>query len=184
MRIFGIIIGLIFGLVFAGAGFYFLNQTSLPTYQSWQAAKQWQSVLGELISVEGHSNDTTATYVYYVDSHRYRNDRVYISRFKDNIGSYHKDMYRKLAQIRNAREPVTIWYNPQNPQKSVIDREMRWGLFALMTGFCSVFILIDDGVCCASFFSKTQNRDSFPFFGEGEQQRRANGVPYYCKCPS
>lgn len=142
MRILNIIVGLIIGIAFASGGVFIALETSVPTYQSWQAMKSWQSTPATLIKVNGLENDTEATYRYMVSGVAHINDRVYGSTFKDNIGSYHQDLYQELQWLKDNYQPVTIWYNPDNPEQAVIDRDMRWGLFALMTGFCSVFILI------------------------------------------
>lgn len=142
--------------------------------------KDWQPTSGELISVKGFSNDTQATYIYYVDGIKYQNNRVYVTEFKDNIGSYHQDLYRKLTQLHNTKQPVTLWYNPYNPQSSVLDREMRWGLFGLMTGFCSIFIIIGLGVCYASVFSKTQNKYDMPSHSKLKKEwRQKQSDPKY-----
>lgn len=153
MKIFGMILGLIFGLIFAGAGTFILFKTSVPTFQSWQTMQSWQPAKAILISVAGSDNDTEATYQYSVAGKDYQNDRVYVSEFKDNIGSYHQDLFSQLQREKDAGNPVTIWYDPNKPDDSVIDLNMRWGLFTLMTGFCSVFIMIGLFVCYGSFSS-------------------------------
>lgn len=149
MRIFGILFGLAFGALFAGAGFFIAWQTAIPTYLSWQEMQQWHSSSAVLDSVSGASSSTLATYRYNVDGVEYHGDRVYVAKFKDNIGSYHSDLQQRLRIAKDKQQAVTIWYDPKNPADSVIDRDMRWGLFALMTGFCSVFVLIGLIVCYA-----------------------------------
>ena len=156
MRFFNIIIGLIFGGAFAAGGVFIALETSVPTYQAWQTMKSWQSTPATLIKVKGSSNNTEATYSYTISGVEHINDRVYVSSFKDNIGSYHQDMFKELQWLKDNYQPVTIWYNPDSPEQSVIDREMRWGFFALMTGFCSVFILIGLGISYSCFKSSKE----------------------------
>lgn len=142
MRILSAIFGLIFGLGFAGIGTMIALETAVPTYLDWRAMQQWQPAYATLIKISASDNDTEATYRYHVDDVAYRNDRVYVSTSKDNIGSYHQTLYHKLRRLKDNHQPVRIWFNPDNPAESVIDRDMRWGFFALMSGFCSIFIVI------------------------------------------
>ena len=164
MRRLTIIPGLLFGLIFAGGGFFFLSETSLPTWQSWSEMKNWRPGYAKLLSVTGSENQNTANYRYEYGGSTYQSSRVYVAEFSDNIGSYHADMLQRLRPYQTSGQPLPIWINPLAPQESVIDRDMRWGLFALMTGFCSVFILIGLAVVYASIRSSgkptTSNRPS------------------------
>jgi len=133
---------LVFGLIFAGGGLFIFSKTALPTWQNWSAMQNWQPGHAQLLSVSGSENETLARYRYNFDGISYQADRVYVAEFNDNIGSYHSDLLSHLHNRHNEGEFIPIWVNPLNPQQAVIDRDMRWGLFALMTGFCSVFVLI------------------------------------------
>lgn len=137
-----IIPGLIFGLVFAAGGLFIFSETALPTWQSWSEMQNWQPAHAQLLSVSGSENQTIARYRYEVDGINYQSDRVYVAQFNDNIGSYHKDLFNRLQDQYRSGQPIPIWINPFNPQQVVIDRNMRWGLFALMSGFCLVFVFI------------------------------------------
>jgi hypothetical protein len=141
---------LLFGLLFAGGGFFVLSQTAWPTWQSWTSMQSWQPHQAQLLQVSGADSDTVAQYRYTVDGMTYENDQVYVAKFKDNIGSYHADMQRELHAKKRAVGAVSIWINPRNPQQSVIDRDMRWGIFALMVGFCSIFIFVGGVIAWAS----------------------------------
>ncbi len=158
MKISSLLFSFVFGAMFAGAGTFILWQTSVPMFQSWRAMQDWRVSTAQLIDIRGAANDTKATYRYRVDDQEFNNDRVYVAAFKDNIGSYHKRLFDRLAQLKNEHQPVPIWYNPNNPEASVIDRSMRWGLFALTTGFCAVFIVI--GLAAWFFGVKTVRRNS------------------------
>ena len=115
--------------------------------------QQWQPTEARLLSVTGSENQTKARYRYQADGVVYEGDRVYVASSNDNIGSYQRELLAWLNTLQRAGEPVPIWVNPANPAQAVIDRNMRWGLFALMTGFCSIFILIGLAVCYASLTS-------------------------------
>ena len=158
MRILSAIFGLVIGAAFATGGVFIALETAVPTYQSWQTMQSWQSSPATLINVTGSSNDTEATYRYTVAGVDYQNDRVYVSSFKDNIGSYHQELFQHLQWLKDNYQSVTIWYNPNDPSHSVIDRDMRWGLFALMAGFCSVFILTGLAVSYSCLRSSIQKQ--------------------------
>lgn len=104
--------------------------------------QSWQPARARLLSVSGSENQTEARYQYQVNGVTYQADRVYVAAFSDNIGSYHSDMLARLSNQQRTGEPIGVWVNPIDPQQSVIDRDMRWGLFVLMSGFCSIFVLI------------------------------------------
>ncbi|UCH47616.1 MAG: DUF3592 domain-containing protein [Betaproteobacteria bacterium] len=142
MRVLRALPALIFGLMFAGGGLFFLSQLALPMWQDWRAMRDWQPAYAMLRSVSGSENETKASYQYEFDGVGYSGDRIYVSSFNDNIGPYHKNLLAKLRQHQRNGESVPVWVNPQDPGQAVIDRNMRWGLFALMSAFCSVFVLI------------------------------------------
>jgi hypothetical protein len=160
MRVLRALPALLFGLMLAGGGLFFLSQMSLPMWQDWQAMRSWQPAYAQLQSVSGSENETKALYRYEVDGVSYNGDRVYISTSNDNIGPYHKNLLAELRHHRRIGEPVQVWVDPQDPGQAVIDRDMRWGLFALMGAFCSVLILIGFLVAYAGI--RAANKKSGP----------------------
>lgn len=141
MRLFRVLPLLLFGLAFAGGGAYLLSQTAGAMWQDWHAMRSWQPAYGKLLSVSGADNQTRARYRYDVDGLRFENDRVYVAEFNDNIGSYHDELRSRLERHESTGAPVTVWVNPNDPSQAVIDRDMRWGLFSLISAFCAAFIL-------------------------------------------
>ncbi len=115
--------------------------------------QDWHTASAELLSVKGHENDTQASYRYQVGNARYENDKVYVASFKDNIGSYHADLQRELKSRQQSGDLIRIWFNPQRPSESVIDKDMRWGMFTLVVVFCSVFFLVGVFLIFAAFMS-------------------------------
>jgi len=122
--------------------------------------KAWNATQAQIVDANGEDNVVTATYQYEVAGNKYQGERVYVTNVKDNIGSYHADMRRYLTEKRRTGQPVTVWFDPDNPVDSVIDRDMRWGLFALMTTFCSVFIILGLVVVIASLKDKAKTHGS------------------------
>jgi hypothetical protein len=160
MSILRIIPALIFGLLFAGGGLFIFSETGLPTWKSWYAMQSWEPDNAQLLEVSGDENQTLARYRYHFNGNWYQGDRVYVAEFNDNIGSYHADLRDRLRNQFHKNGIIQIWVNPADPQQSVIDRNMRWGLFALMSGFCSIFILIGLFVGYATIRSR-KNQSSF-----------------------
>jgi hypothetical protein len=156
MRRLLIIPGLLFGLLFAGGGFFMLSETALPMWQNWQRMQGWQPNEARLLSFSGAENETRVNYRYEHGGASYGSNSVGVSEFKDNIGSWHRDMQAYLGRIKHSGDTLPIWVNPFNPSQAAINRDMRWGLFALVSGFCSVFILIGLGVVYASFRSSNK----------------------------
>jgi hypothetical protein len=150
MRKLIVIPGLLFGLLFAGGGFGIFSETGLPMWQDWQRMQGWQPANADLLSFTAADNDTRVNYRYEYGGAAYSGNRVGVSQFKDNIGSYHGDMQAYLGRVKRGDEVLSIWVNPLDPAQSVIDRGMRWGLFALISVFCSVFMLIGLAVIFAS----------------------------------
>lgn len=151
MRTIGAMIGVIFGLFFAGMGGYIAWETTLPTFLNWVEAREWQATEGTIIAAGGADNGVTASYSYRVGRDEYLGKRVYLAEFKDNFGSYHREMRSYLREKERTVQPVTIWFDPDNPADSIIDRDMRWGLFALTVLFWSIFVLIGLTLAAAGF---------------------------------
>ena len=151
MRRLLVIPGLLFGLLFAGGGFFMLSETALPMWQNWQRMQDWQPGNARLLSFSGAENETRVQYSYEYRGVSYSGNAVGVSEVKDNIGPWQRDMQAYLGRIKRSGDNLPIWVNPLDPAQAVIDRDMRWGLFALASGFCSIFILIGLGVIYASF---------------------------------
>lgn len=114
------------------------------------AMRSWEPVNAELerAGVETRRGDDSDTYLAYA-SYRYTyafvsytGSRVSISSGADNIGSYQRNLGRRLAGALARNEPIVVWVDPDEPASSVIDREPRWGLMA----FKSIFVLVFGGV--------------------------------------
>ena len=155
MRRLLVIPGLLFGLLFAAGGYFILAETALPMWQNWQRMQEWRPANARLLSISATDNETRASYSYDFAGGSYQGTGVGVSAFKDNIGSYHQDMQAYLHRIQVSDAFLPIWVNPANPSQAVIDRNMRWGLFALTGAFCSVFLLIGLGVIFASLRSSS-----------------------------
>lgn len=179
MRRLSIIPGLLFGLLFAGGGLFIGAETAWPMWQNWRDAQQWQPATARLSAVHGENNDSRAQYAYDYAGASYLGNRVSLTGFKDNIGAYHRDTQARLRGVLRDGGLLQVWVNPANPAQSVIDRDMRWGLFSLVGAFCSVFVLIGLLVIYASLGNsgKTRGRDrpSLWQMRKAWQQARTDG---------
>ena len=180
MHIFNKVFLFLFGLAFSGFGIYLLMDTSVPALVSWQEMKNWHPAGARLISVEGKENKTEARYRYEVEGITHESSRVYVAGFNDSIGNYHKELSRKLKKSLEDNEEITIYYNPASPAHSIIDRDMRWGLFTIISVFCSVFILIGGFICYGVIISKTPAEFTPPPAAELKREwERKKKIPGY-----
>jgi len=102
MRRLLIIPGLLFGLLFAGGGFFMLSETALPMWQNWQRMQNWQPNDARLLSFSGTENETRVHYRYKYGGVGYSGNRVGVSEFTDNIGPWHRDMQAYLGRIKRS----------------------------------------------------------------------------------
>jgi len=143
----GKIIGIVFFGAFAAMGIGFFIAGATPMISGWWSAKSWEPVQAELLEhklTSSHSDDSTtykatARYRYDFFGQVYVSDRVGFAGGSDNIGSYHQDMNRQLGRVSGGSQALNIWVNPNEPSEAVIDRDMRWGLFAFKSLFLFLF---------------------------------------------
>ena len=139
----------LFALPFAGVGVWMLWSISSTLFDAWQM-KDWVSVEAQLTSggYETRSGDDAntyeafATYRYRFDGRDYEGTRVGIASGGDNIGDYQQDLGRKLQHAFYNGNPVVVYVDPNAPSRSVIDRDVRWG----MIGFKMIFVVVFGGV--------------------------------------
>lgn len=143
----GLKFSLAFGGLFVLIGVGVILFLVLPTlYKGYQAA-DWKPVQAQLDAVElkSHRSDKSSTYKvvaryhYAYDGQPYESNRVGLTGISDNIGNWHQDTYAWLHQAFSEGRPVTVYVDPANPHDAVIDRNVRWGLMAIIAVFALVF---------------------------------------------
>ncbi|NOX70350.1 MAG: DUF3592 domain-containing protein [Gammaproteobacteria bacterium] len=145
----GKVVLFLFTLPFFGVGVWMLFAISGQMMESWQM-QSWVPVQAYLSDAgyETYPGDDTstykafATYTYQYRGQEYANDRVAIAGGADNIGDYQTDLGRRLSTLWSRGELVQVYVNPENPNDSIIDRELRWGLM----GFKAIFLFVFGGV--------------------------------------
>jgi len=145
----------LFALPFFGFGVGFFSFMVYPDLRDWMNAQDWLATDATLIdanlkinrSSKSTTYEATATYQYSFHGQSYTNNRVALSTGADNIGSFQAALGRQLENSYHQKRPIRVWVNPNNPQQSLIDRSMRWGLISLklifvlaFTGFGALFM--------------------------------------------
>lgn len=125
----------------------------LPELNGWQNMKRWQPVPAQLLQAElkqQRNEDSitylpTAEYQYQFNGRRYTSTRVSVSDSYDNVGNFNYDLGRRLEQAAASNTEVTAYVDPDNPQKAVLNRDLRLSVLA----FKLVFMLLFGGVALA-----------------------------------
>jgi hypothetical protein len=140
---------MLFGLPFFLVAAGFLVISVIPNlYDGWRM-QSWAPTQARLQTarlIESRSSDSTtyrveARYEYVVAGKKYISDRVAIGSAGDNVGKFQETLGRELESAYRQQRPVRAWYNPEDPQDVVINREIRWGL----VGFKLIFVLVFGG---------------------------------------
>lgn len=145
--------GLFFGfLIFLGLG-VFMIYFWMNSMKEIKASKSWPSVEGKVISstIEIKQQESNGKminifypkvrYGYFVSGSQLFNDRISFG----DYGSNKRKSARKICNKYPADLSVTVFYNPQNPSISVLERKGGLGnLVALAVGilFCLGGVLL------------------------------------------
>ncbi len=138
----------LFALPFFSVGVWMLWSVSSTLFEAWQM-RSWVPAEARVLSAGYTTNsgdsDTWEAYAQYTYSYGgayYTADRVNISSGGDNIGDYQRDTGNRLSGAKSRGEPITVYVDPDNPHRAIIDRNVRWGLM----GFKSIFLFVFGGV--------------------------------------
>jgi hypothetical protein len=138
---------MLFALPFAAVGVGALVW-SARTLLEWREAAGWAPVPAEIVAVELEEHrdsdgdttyEATATYRYDYAGTSYTGTRVAIDTGADNIGRFQHQLYYDLRAAHEQRTPVTAYVDPGEPNRAVLNRQLRPGLFALKGIFAIVF---------------------------------------------
>lgn len=162
----------LFGLPFLLTGIWACYSVTSNIYD-WQRMKAWQPVQAKIISggvkeSSGSEGGTTyaaeASYQYEWMGMPHTGDRTAISGGSDNVGSFNEDLGRRIENARG--RTMEVYVNPDNPDESIINRDIRWG----MIGFKSVFLFAFGGVglalVLASLLAKGPNDASLQQYAD------------------
>ncbi|MFQ5756054.1 MAG: DUF3592 domain-containing protein [Acidiferrobacterales bacterium] len=139
---------LIFGLIFAGIGVGIGIFGPGASLVEWADRQDWQPVNAIVLSAElrqhrgdkgSISYEAATVYRYQYRGRSYTGDRVGISTGSDNVGDWHQNWYARLRTAMRVGTPITVWIDPDDPSRSIIDRELRWGKLGFLLVFVAVF---------------------------------------------
>ena len=135
-----------FALPFLAVGVWMLWSVGGGFIDAWQM-RSWVQVEANLVrgGYETRSGDDSNTYEAYAEytysynGVRYTGSRVSLAGGSDNIGNYQQDTGRRLQAAAGGN--VVVYVDPEEPARSIIDPQLRWGLI----GFKSIFLLVFGG---------------------------------------
>ena len=79
------------------------------------------------------------SYSFDHEGRTYHGNRVTITYGRDHIGDYQQELGNRLAEAFRNGESVTVYMDPDNPEISVYDRTLRWGLLGIRLGVMVLF---------------------------------------------
>ena len=135
----------LFGLPFACVAIFATYMISASIWE-WQSAKSWIETEAQLKEVSlktsrGSEGGSTyclkGSYSYTFDTQKFTSDQMTFWSMTDNVGKFHQKYYKKLK----GRSSAICYVNPDNPEESVIVRELR----IEMIGFFSLFLIMFGG---------------------------------------
>jgi hypothetical protein len=146
----------LFGLPFFCVGAGFLLLSIVPTLHDASRMASWPEAQGALLraqliskrSKQSMTYRVEAEYRYNVDGRDYRGSRVAIGSAADNVGDFQQALGKRLEQAYRAGQPVSVWYDPDNPADAVLNRDLRWGLL----GFKALFVALFGGIGLALMY--------------------------------
>ena len=164
----GRILATLIALPFLGFGVWLGWAIGSTFHDAWQM-RSWQPAPATLMSAgyttsrgETDTWEAYAEYTYEFDGQIYVGNRVAIGSGSDNIGDYQRDMGNRLSGAMSRGESITVWVDPDNPQDSIIDRDIRWGLVAFRLIGAIVFGGVGLWLLVAAFLAPRKKDESLP----------------------
>ena len=144
----GKIVATLFGLPFFAVGVWMFWSIGSGLLDVWEM-RAWVQVDARLTRAgyETHTGDDSDSYEAYGEysysygGERFTGTRVTISSGADNIGDYQRDTGRRLKAALASGGNIVVFVDPEAPDSSIIDPNLRWGLI----GFKSIFLFVFGG---------------------------------------
>ncbi len=123
-----------FAVPFIAIGFGLLGWLGLSFFR-WAEAQSWVETPATLQHAElkrhsgdkGQTFEAKARYSYVFEGVEHESDRVSLQSGGDNIGSYQEDLAKELKQLKAAGAPTVCFVDPDQPEQSVLRRDLRPG---------------------------------------------------------
>ena len=144
------------------------------TVAKHRAARNWVEVpatietaeLKENRSDDGTSYKAVATYTYQFAGRQYTGDQVSLHSGSDNVGRFQRYAYAELKRHRDTGQPFHCYVDPDDPQESVLYRNLRWEMLLMFAVFAAVFGSVGVAVFVAAWAQRrrpqTVSADQLP----------------------
>lgn len=154
------------GLLFALPAIVVLYLTAVKPLMLAVDARDWLKTEATLVSTQlkttrtddGESQRVIASYWFELDGRKYHSTRVSIHEGSDNIGSYHERMAATLRRSLNEGTSVPVYFDPQDPNRALLDRSLRFELLAFVTVITGLFLALGIGLCSWGYRGRLVNR--------------------------
>ncbi len=140
----------VFAIGFGIGGWFGIKTLAL---QIWQVVetRNWQPVSATVLAADlvtqKKTSRVTARYRYRVNGRDYEGTRIGSTDGSDNIGRWHHDQYQLLARAKRNSSAIQVWVDPDHPERTLVDRNIRWAMVAFSIPFAILFPLISLGAC-------------------------------------
>ncbi len=151
-KIVPLFICLLFAIPFSFGGIFFGIAGIASTSYQWFQTRNWQAVEAHVISAElksqSHSEGgvtyrVVANYRYQFNGAEHIGKRIGLDSMGfDSVSDWHQQHYARLNAAKNNDTPISIWVNPQKPEQSVVDRDIRWQIMLFRLPFAILFTLV------------------------------------------
>ena len=145
---------LLFSAVFAigfGLGGYWAGLRPLAqTLQTAWQVRSWVAVPAQVLQADlrqrrgsegGITYALQARYRYEFGGARYEGTQVGLDAQggADNLGDWQQQWHRRLQEAQSRKQAITVWVDPAQPSRSLIDPHIRWPLLMVRLPFAFVF---------------------------------------------
>lgn len=163
----------LFGVIFflAGAGFFYGFVAC--TLMEASAMQDWHSANAELLSADLSSHQSrndnggyttmykvVAQYRYQVNNRTYDGNRPSVDTSSSSERDDHYELLNRMQREQQQQGYIVVWYDPENPGKSVYSGSLNWRMISMMSALCGVFMLIGGGIILYAF--RTRHDDLPP----------------------
>jgi hypothetical protein len=123
---------LVFAVCFGGVGAFATWVMGSTVLEGW-AAREWVRVKADVVSYGGGN----VAYKYRVGEREYTGDKLGPGPLSG--GEVDDELDARISTAQAERKPITVFVDPEAPQKSVVDPEIPWQMVLFMTPFAFGF---------------------------------------------
>jgi len=130
----------------------------------WGAMHEWKEVPAVILGVALETHDdtlkVTAIFQYRYAGLTYRGSQVGLHSGSDNIGDYHRRVFRELDHYRRNGRSFHAFVNPENPSEAVLYRDLRWEVIGFYAIFVVTFGGAGIGLMVLGFIGRNRQREA------------------------